>query len=412
MSRPGFWNMGTAGILLSGLSDLTGQFLLGYLVDLRGRSHAMNINISSIFLASVFTLFSLFTDKWPVLAAIVAPLLKCFGGGSHASAFLALTLLRSEQDISLRSAYYYGTGAVAVLAQCLASFATPLLAKHSPFLPYALSVVCCTFAYGAVALYKKFDPISASRTEVESPDAAIREPLIPNAEPPSHNENQQSGNLLAVLTSRLDNYTGHTFLSGNNNMTIVIWIFSLMAISKATRPLFTTYIQHRDGLSSQQAQILWLVRSIMSVVVFGFVLPAVVLKLQPNNWTASNVTLYAARISIILMGLGAFLIGTSGSLASITTALVINTLGVATDLSVLAFSADFFSEGTAGRILMLIASCESAGTLVGIGFLYPIYQYSLDNSLLFLAGGVPYYICAAIYAIVAVLIWTLVPISH
>ena len=53
-------------------------------------------------------------------------------------------------------------------------------------------------------------------------------------------------------------------------------------------------------------------------------------------------------------------------------ALVINTLGVATDLSILAFSTTFVSEDVAGRILMLISSCESSGTLFGVGVLYPI----------------------------------------
>jgi hypothetical protein len=43
--------------------------------------------------------------------------------------------------------------------------------------------------------------------------------------------------------------------------------------------------------------------------------------------------------------------------------------------------------------MMTLASIESAGTLLGIGVLYPIYQWSINEDLPFLAGGVPYYIC-------------------
>jgi hypothetical protein len=43
--------------------------------------------------------------------------------------------------------------------------------------------------------------------------------------------------------------------------------------------------------------------------------------------------------------------------------------------------------------MMTLASIESAGTLLGIGVLYPIYQWSINEGIPFLVGGVPYYIC-------------------
>ncbi|KAH7156607.1 hypothetical protein EDB81DRAFT_395856 [Dactylonectria macrodidyma] len=80
---------------------------------------AMLINISSILIASLFTVLScmsilpclhsrllkaavLFPNKWPILAAVVAPLLKHLGGGAHASAFLPLDVLYSQPNIRLR----------------------------------------------------------------------------------------------------------------------------------------------------------------------------------------------------------------------------------------------------------------------------------------------------------------------
>jgi len=121
--RPGFWNLVTTNLIVSGVSDLLGQLVVGYLADQKGRHYAMNVNASSVFMASIFTLFGLFSnDKWAILAAVAAPLLKWFGGGAHTSAFLTLVLLRSQANIGVRSAYYCATGAVIVLAQSLGSW--------------------------------------------------------------------------------------------------------------------------------------------------------------------------------------------------------------------------------------------------------------------------------------------------
>lgn len=71
---------------------------------------------------------------------------------------------------------------------------------------------------------------------------------------------------------------------------------------------------------------------------------------------------------------------------------MINTFGVATDLALLVFAADAVDGETTSWFFMAIASLESAGTLIGIGLLYPPYQIYLDDKTLF--GGIPYYICA------------------
>ena len=69
-----------------------------------------------------------------------------------------------------------------------------------------------------------------------------------------------------------------------------------------------------------------------------------------------------------------------------------NTLGIATGMSLLAFAADGNPKSATGRIFMLYASLESPGSLIGIGVLYPIYQWSLTKGSW--AGGTAYYICA------------------
>jgi hypothetical protein len=62
-------------------------------------------------------------------------------------------------------------------------------------------------------------------------------------------------------------------------------------------------------------------RTIMSVALFGVIMPLLVLKSPLQSSALPNFTLKAGKISIILMGLGALLIGLSGSILAVTTGL-------------------------------------------------------------------------------------------
>lgn len=45
-----------------------------------------------------------YDQQWPVLVAIVGPLVRCIGGGSHASAFLILAILHDQAPPQYRYA--------------------------------------------------------------------------------------------------------------------------------------------------------------------------------------------------------------------------------------------------------------------------------------------------------------------
>ncbi|KAM5386969.1 hypothetical protein ACJZ2D_000262 [Fusarium nematophilum] len=112
LSQPGLWNLGTAAIILSGASesalDIFGQLVLVYLADVRSRQFAMFSNASSVLV------FALLCSILPIRVAVVAPLLKCFGGGSHASAFLTLAVPHHQPVVHRRFVHYPG-GPVFVL---------------------------------------------------------------------------------------------------------------------------------------------------------------------------------------------------------------------------------------------------------------------------------------------------------
>ncbi|KAI1057467.1 hypothetical protein LB505_008981 [Fusarium chuoi] len=395
-TQSGRWNLGTAALVLKGVSDIIGQFVIGYFLNTKSKHHAMNLNATSILVASLLTLLSLcYEQQWPILVAMVGPLVRCIGGGSHASAFLILSILHDQAPPHYRFVSYYCTGAVSVVAQSFGPFFASILSDSSHFLPGILSGTCCLIGFGIVDSLKSTACESSNSTHDESTS------LLPN-----HQSEAEPKRLSISVREYLSRFFGKKSLLKTSSLIFLPQVFFLMAICKSTRPLFKTYIQHRDDVSPSEAEGLWLLRSVMSVVIFGIILPGIVLHTAPRVSYPNSINLHATRISVLFISIGAFMIGLSGSLRSITAALVINTLGVATDLSLLAFGSCGFSSSDAGTVMMTLASIESAGTLLGIGVLYPIYQWSIEEYLPFLVGGAPYYICGSLYAVTAVVVWS------
>ncbi|KAG4263285.1 hypothetical protein FPRO03_09592 [Fusarium proliferatum] len=373
-TQSGRWNLGTAALVLKGVSDIIGQFMIGYFLNTRSKHHAMNLNATSILVASLVTLLSLcYEQQWPILVAIVSPLAP-----PH-----------------YRFASYYCTGAVSVVAQSFGPFFASILADYTHFLPGILSGSCCLIGFGIV------DSLKSTACESNNSSHDESTSLLPN-----HQTDAELKRLSISVTEYLSRCFGKKSLLRTSSLIFLPQVFFLMAICKSTRPLFKTYIQHRDDVSPSEAEGLWLLRSVMSVVIFGIILPGIILHTAPRVSYPNSINLHAARISVLFISIGAFMIGLSGSLRSITAALVINTLGVATDISLLAFGSCGFSSSDAGTVMMTLASIESAGTLLGIGVLYPIYQWSIKEDLPFLVGGVPYYICGSLYAVTAVVVWS------
>ncbi|KAJ4269294.1 hypothetical protein NW764_014384 [Fusarium oxysporum] len=54
-TQSGRWNLGTAALVLKSVS---GQFVIGYSLNTKHKHHAMNINVTSILVASLVTLLS------------------------------------------------------------------------------------------------------------------------------------------------------------------------------------------------------------------------------------------------------------------------------------------------------------------------------------------------------------------
>ncbi|KAI1194637.1 hypothetical protein F5X97DRAFT_327320 [Nemania serpens] len=401
---PGYWNLTTAALVVSVVSDLIGQLVLIPLIDRYGYGHAMKINSFGVFMASVYSLISLYWgadgSAW---ALAIASIFKLLGGGSHTTVFLTIALIRKSTSSYSRAALIYTTGAVVVLCQTIASSVSQLPARQNPILAYLIAISCCILA-GVIAII--YEPLSNQAYDGERASDPSAQPLIPLVNPDQDTPP-------ATLWGFLGMYSRGWRMTHSGTRRVLKSlgiIFFLAAVAKATRPLFLTYIQHRVGVSAE-ASGLWLVRTVMSLGIFAVLLPlAVILLIKYTSALPSTIGLYTGKVSIVLLAIGALLIGLARSQPVLVLGLLINTLGVAADLALLAFAADAVTGDTASCFFMAIASLESGGTLAGIGLLYPLYQISLNDKTLF--GGIPYYICAGLFAISGVIAWRIRPLLN
>ncbi|KAI1739707.1 hypothetical protein F4680DRAFT_448703 [Xylaria scruposa] len=401
---PGFWNLTTTALVLSTISDLIGQMSLIPVAYFFSSQCAMKLNSLSILIASVFSLASLFwrADGLSWIPAI-AGILKTIGGGSHATIFLTVSLIRKNSFDSLRATLIYTTGAAVVLCQTIASTVTPFLARQNQIMPYIFSITCCILASTVTTIYDAAESSASVRACADDPST---QPLLLHE---TASQDPQSATLweLGEIHYRTWNNTSSLIREALKSLG---WIFFLAAVAKATRPLFLTYIQHRVGITPELASHLWSVRTVMSLVIFVVFLPLVVVVLvEYTPWPPNAINLYTAKISVILLTTGALLIGLARSKPVLVSGLVINTLGVATDLALLSFAADIVTDDLANCLFMTIASLESAGTLIGILLLYPLYQLGLRDKTLF--GGIPYYLCAGLFTIAGIKVWQMKPLS-
>ncbi|EXK26302.1 hypothetical protein FOQG_14627 [Fusarium oxysporum f. sp. raphani 54005] len=304
-TQPVSWNLGTCASVLGGVSDVIGQRVLGYVLSTRSKYCAMIINTASILAAVIVTSSSVsLGQNWSLMAATAGPLIKCVGGGSHGSAFLTLAILHSQAP-QHRFLYYYSTGAITVLSQTLGSLSASRLSKHSHILPGALSGLCCIVTYAMIIFLRQKD------ADTKEPGQNESSPLLPDGQQILRGDSAPASHI--PLSDYLTSLYGSSSPLRGQELRFLPIVFFLMGFCKSTRPLFTTYIQHRHGVSPAEADHLWLVRAVLSVALFIFTGLHTACTKQSDNINHAQ-----AKVAILFISAGAFAIGLPGSYDSIT----------------------------------------------------------------------------------------------
>lgn len=127
------------------------------------------------------------------------------------------------------------------MAQSFGPFFASILADSSHFLPGILSGSFCLIGFGIV------DSLKSTACESNNSSHDESTSLLPN-----HQSDTEPKRLSISVTEYLSRCFGKKSLLRTSSLIFLPQVLFLMAICKSTRPLFKTYIQHRDDISPSE----------------------------------------------------------------------------------------------------------------------------------------------------------------
>ncbi|EGU74027.1 hypothetical protein FOXB_15462 [Fusarium oxysporum f. sp. conglutinans Fo5176] len=193
--RPGFWDAGTARVIVTQISNLSSAYILGSSLRTLSHHEAIRLNIGSILLATIATYASCFIT---VLAQVVGPILVA--------------------RLSRRSSHWFGL---------MAGF------------------LCLTA--GGIAMF--LDSTNYATHELSQDESDSTTDPLWSGRQYSHEGNRHPDDGVVSPVGLLKICMGLKAPPREKILAFTPWIFSFIAISQASRPLFATYTQHRCGLS-------------------------------------------------------------------------------------------------------------------------------------------------------------------
>ncbi|EWZ78534.1 hypothetical protein FOWG_17233 [Fusarium oxysporum f. sp. lycopersici MN25] len=202
-------------------------------------------------------------------------------------------------------AYHYMTGAIGVLTQSLGSLSASRLSRHSHILPGVFSGLCCLMAYSVILFLKKMD------ADTEEPSQDESSPLLSHQQQILRVDDAPASQI--AVAGYISRHGGSSSPLRSQDLKFLPIVFVLMGFCKSTRPLFTTYIQHRHGVSPTEAEHLWLLRTVLSVALFVFAGLYTAYIKEPDYFNHVQ-----AKIAILFISAGALAIGLPGSYNTIT----------------------------------------------------------------------------------------------
>jgi hypothetical protein len=131
------------------------------------------------------------------------------------------------------------------LCQAAGSALTPQFLKRGEALPCVPSIVCCVLAYVLLVLDIRLDTSSPSTDLSIEPST---QQLLHELQ--ASQESQADGFLV-----RSAKFLTLDSVLGSRNLALSAAVFFTAGVSKASRPLFTTYIQRRYGFSPDEVSL-------------------------------------------------------------------------------------------------------------------------------------------------------------
>jgi len=229
---------------------------------------------------------------------------------------------------------------------------------------------------------------------------------------PSVSERQENIRYAGESSLRRRLRQGRLFLTESFSFLLKDWktlailvTFFVNTIGNAVLSIGVQYISARFGWTIAEANLLFSFRSAINAALFIFLLPGITWVLDKKyHMTTMNRDLRLAQTSVIFLPLGLFIMAFAGNISSMTTGLVIMTLGTGYSSLMRSLVTSIFERQHIARLYSAIAVFETLGSMFSGPTLAGLFQWGIHLGGMW--QGMPFFTAGLMALLTAVLAWT------
>lgn len=201
----------------------------------------------------------------------------------------------------------------------------------------------------------------------------------------------------AVSEALSDLAASTSFLFARNNQYITLLLATLLTttLGRHAQEILLQFVRNRFGWSWGQAAYLVSVKAFVLIVLLLFLLPASGITLA-NRWPPRLLELWRARISCVVLIVGAFLIGLAPNAATMVFGLVVYCLGNGYNLILRSLLADLVAPTHRGVLFNTVSMLENIGAVIASPLLAASFRAGLRLDGFW--TGLPYFVAAGLFS--------------
>ncbi|PGH29045.1 hypothetical protein GX50_08203 [[Emmonsia] crescens] len=396
------------GELFDALSGVFLSIPYGLLADKYGRKPIFCICIPGFILNMIVTGVILYaSDTFPLRMVWLSTLAWMFGGGFAVASTMVWTMMADVTAESQRAALFFKFGVAIMMADFISSLFTSWLMKYNPWIPMVIGWGLTIVGILPAVLLPETKGAFASEKEhahelPESSPVDDEPGYFPSEQPRPYIQSSVKRSRLLSELRRVGSQ--FSFILHDKHLMFLLSTFLVYRLSRGTSWLLIQYISKRYHWTLANANFLNSFKSILTVFLFLVLLPLASWYLTSRrgiHFRQKDLTL--AKVSVIFLLLGTFIMGISPSISLFITGLIVQTLGIGFVFIIRSLTTTMVHRDQTARLYTAIEILQSIGVTIASPTVTFFFNWGLDMGEGWV--GLPWVVASGLFGATAVLLW-------
>ncbi|KAE8392302.1 major facilitator superfamily domain-containing protein [Aspergillus alliaceus] len=376
----------------------------GLLADKWGRKPVVLLSVGGILLSMNATLLvCAFWKTFPLRLVWLAPAFSIIGGGIPVLSSMILTIIADIMPENERATAFFRIMTGQYLAQTTATpLSSTLMEAYGPWLPIQLGYICACITFLMACLLRETANPNPHNQPTNNP--ADEDSDSDSPPPPPIMTVPPKSKCLLAKTPHLYTQTTTLLLHHNPKLLLLTLTFFLNALEEPTQSLNIQYLSERYTLPLSRTSFIISLKALSTILVTTTLLPSASWILtQRLSLPEARKDLLLARISILMLSLGFFIVAWSPTVVGAMAGFVITTLGKGYGNLVRSLVTGFVPGRFLGRVYTGITVVETCGILVSGPWFAELFRVGLRLEGWWL--GLPFVVAGGLGVVVAGVVW-------